>query len=226
MQNRFKIVTVGLLFVMMLVIGISIFPSYGISADEEACRYRAIVTTKYLTELVGLHIIPDDVPLLTNYVDRDHGVIFDLVAYGLEKMMKLDDSRQIFIMKHLLNYLVFFAGVIAIYQLTKRRFNSWVYGSVAALFLFLSPRIFADAFYNPKDLVFMATYVIAMNTALAFLANPTVKKAVFHALATALAIDTRIMGVLVIPMTLFIFFFKIIDKSQDKRKNSCQFWPI
>ena len=35
----------------------------------------------------------------------------------------------------------------------KERFNSYFYGVLGALFLFLSPRIFAESFYNQKDIV-------------------------------------------------------------------------
>lgn len=211
-QNRVKTILVGLFFVIILVIGLKLFPDYGVSTDEPIAHKRAYITTKYVTELFGLHVLPDSYPQLADYKNRDHGVIFDLVALAFQILFRFQDSQQIYYMKHLLTYFVFLAGVFSIYQIAQRRFNSWRYGLIAAVFLYLSPRIFADAFYNPKDLVFMSAYLVAMNTALWFLVRPSIKRAVVHALATAIAVDVRVMGILIILSTLALFIFKLIDR--------------
>jgi len=165
------------------------YQDYGLSTDEEACHYRAMVTANYVAETVGLKAtFPQDIPAMAEYSDRDHGVLFDLAAYGLERLLGLEDSRQIFIFKHLLTYLVFFIGLIAFYQLVSRRLRDWRWGLLGAVMLFLSPRLFADAFYNAKDLVFMVTYLIAMNTASALFEKPTLGRTLVHGLATAAAI--------------------------------------
>ena len=214
-QNRARTILVGLFFITVIVIGLKNFPDYGVSTDEASCHTRAFVTTKYVTELFGWHRLPDTYPQLADYINRDHGVIFDLVALIFEFLFRLKDSQQIFLMKHLLTYIVFLAGLLSIYKIARRRFNSWRYGLIAAIFLYLSPRIFADAFYNPKDLVFMAAYLIAMNTALGLLVKPSIRRAVIHALATAIAIDVRVMGVLIIPSTLALIIFKSIHRRID-----------
>lgn len=215
-QTRTRRIAVLLLFAAMLAIGLAVFPDYGLSVDEEACRFRAIVTTKYVTDTLGYPIIGDPIPKMADYSDRDHGVIFDLAAYGLERLLDLQDLRDIFILKHLLNFLVFMASVLAFYRMVTRRFANWIVGAVGALFLYLSPRIFADAFYNPKDLVFMSFFVIAMDSALAFLERPVWTRAIWCATATALAVDTRIMGIVLVPMTLVLLSAKALREKPDR----------
>ena len=215
-QPRTRQIAVLLLFVAMVAIGLAVFPDYGLSVDEEACRFRAIVTTKYVTDTLGYPIIGDPIPKLADYSDRDHGVIFDLAAYGLERLLDLQDLRDIFILKHLLNFLVFMAGVLAFYRMATRRFANWITGAVGAIFLYLSPRIFADDFYNPKDLVFMAFFVIAMDSALAFLERPVWTRTIWCAFATALAVDTRIMGIVLVPMIVLLLLAKAVHDQSGR----------
>lgn len=62
-------------------------------------------------------------------------------------------------------FLVFVAGVVALYGLGRLRFRSrgWA-------LLVLSPRFAAEAFYNGRDVSFMALFTVAMLT-LAMLAR-------------------------------------------------------
>ncbi|MDD2459024.1 MAG: hypothetical protein PHQ83_11015 [Eubacteriales bacterium] len=204
MRVKIKTFSIVVVFAILLLTGLLSYQDYGLSNDEEACHYRAVVTANYVAETVGLKVtFPDSIPAMADYSDRDHGVLFDLAAYTMERLLGLDDSRQIFIFKHLLTYLVFFAGLIAFYQLVTRRLKDWRWGLLGTVMLFLSPRLFADAFYNAKDLVFMVTYLIAMNTASALFEKPTLGRTLVHGLATAVAIATRVMGIVLIPATIF-----------------------
>ena len=204
MRAKIKTFSILLVFSILLLTGLLSYQDYGVSTDEEACHFRAVVTAKYISETVGLRVaFPANIPAMADYSDRDHGVLFDLVAYGIERLLGLQDSRQIFIFKHLLTYLVFFAGLIAFYQLITRRLRDWRWGMLGAVMLFLSPRLFADAFYNAKDLVFMVTYLIAMYTASELFEKPTLGRSLVHGLSTAVAIATRVMGIVLIPATIF-----------------------
>jgi hypothetical protein len=79
---------------------------------------------------------------------------------------------------------------------------------LGVLFMILSPRIFADSFYNSKDIVFLSLTIISTWTLIRFLQNATFASATFHALASALLISTRIVGVFVPAVTLLFLFLK------------------
>jgi hypothetical protein len=204
-------------FLAMLVIGLMVYPDYGISADEKACRKRAMINANYIVGIMNPEVLDEDLPELQAYIDKDHGVLFDLVALGLEITLGLDNLQKSFQLRHLLNFLVSFAGLIAIYQLASRRFKHWLYGLTAALFLFLSPRLFADSFYNAKDSIFMSALLFAINSAVLLYEKPTVGRALLHAFFSALAIDSRIMGVIIIPSTLALLLIKSLAKQQSWR---------
>jgi hypothetical protein len=190
-------------FLALLAVGLSTYRDYGISWDEPFSRQYGAVTLGYVAEQFAPSLLtraPSDLPSLYTYGDRDHGVLFDAPAVALEVMLGIGDVKNVYLFRHLLTFLVALAGIYAVQRMADRRFLDWRIGLLAALFLVLTPRLFAESFYNSKDIVFMAIFAIAMNTAIRFVLCPSVKNALLHGLASAAAIDVRIMGV-ILPLT-------------------------
>jgi len=100
-------------------------------------------------------------------------------------------------MRHLMTFLVFYASVIIFYFLCKRIFKSWKYGITGSCFLVVSPRIFADSFYNSKDLVFLSVFIVAIYTLILLLDKKTLRYALLHGVVSALVINIRILGILI-----------------------------
>jgi len=61
--------------------------------------------------------------------------------------------------RHLTVFLIFCVGLVFLYRTLARRHGSWAAGLVGGAFMVLSPRLFADAFYNSKDIPFLAANV-------------------------------------------------------------------
>src|SRR5262249_26231987 len=70
--------------------------------------------------------------------------------------------------------------------------------------LVLSPRIFADAFYNSKDLAFLCGFLFSLATLQRFLRKMDWRSACLHALSCAFMIDIRLMGVIVPALTIAV----------------------
>lgn len=85
-----------------------------------------------------------------------------------------------------------YLGFAAFYLLVKHWFGSWRWGLLGTLLLVLSPRQFADCFYNDKDAVFLVLCIVAVATMVSFIRQPTWRTASRHALACAVAIDVRV----------------------------------
>lgn len=205
---------VSFFFLAFLAIGLNIYFDYGVSWDEPVSRNNGMVSLKYVGEYVAPDFIERDntlkqYPPLGEYFDKDYGVAFDLPLALLERLLALNDSTIIYLFRHLVTFLVFVAGVFAVYKLAARRFNDWRLGLLAALFLILSPRLFAESFYNGKDVVFMALFAITLNTTVLFIRQPTIQMACWHALATAILIDVRIMGVILPVATIIMVLLKL-----------------
>ncbi len=198
---------VGSFFGLLALLGVALHRDYGMSWDEPADRLNAFVSAKY----VALRLAPElarqqarfaDIPDLHRHRDADHGVLFLLPWVGLEALLPGTDPAEWAYRRHLVGFLLFVAGSWAVYRLGAARLGSWRWGLVGAALLVLSPRIFAEAFYNYKDVVFLSLFALAMLTLTRLLRRPTAGRALVHALATAAAIDVRTMGVLLPLLTL------------------------
>ncbi len=192
---------------LLVLLGLALHRDYGMSWDEPSDRLNAFVSAKY----VALRLAPAlarrqprlaDVPDLRQYRDADHGVLFMLPWVALEALWPGSDPAEWAYRRHLAGFLLFVAGVWAVYRLGRARLGSWRWGLVGAGLLVLSPRIFAEAFYNYKDIVFLSLFALGMLTLTRLLRRPTAGRALLHALATAAAIDVRTMGVLLPLLTL------------------------
>lgn len=201
-------------FALVLGLGLLLFADYGLSIDERQSRDNGMITLKHVAKSLAPAWVashPDFAPYTTplaEYTDRDYGIVFETPVSLLEQLFALRDARDKYLFRHLCTFLVCFGGLVAVYQLAARRFADWRLGLLAALWLLLSPRLFAESFYNDKDAVFMALFAIAMNTGVRFLLRPTLGRAAWHALACALAIDVRIMGILLPLYTLVLLAWR------------------
>ena len=184
---------VGLFFGLLAVLGVALTRDYGMSWDEPAERLNAYVSAKY----VALRLAPAlaqrqprlaEIPALAHYPDADHGVLFMLPLVALEALWPGANPAEWAYRRHLLEFWLFGAGAWAVYQLGRARLASWRWGLAGAAILLLSPRLFAEAFYNYKDVVFLSLFALAMLTLARLLRRPTAGRALLHALACAAAI--------------------------------------
>jgi len=206
-EERYKII-VCLFFAVFLCIGIAVFKDYGISWDEHISRNRGIMALKYVLE--------QDQKLLTNGT-KYYGTAFEILLAAIERILYLRKGpRARFFMRHAVTFLLFYIGVIFFYRLCKYRFRSWKIGLLGSVFFILSPRILADSFYNPKDIPFLVMFIISTYTLVKYLDKKTLSRAAIHALACALLIDIRIVGI-VIPFLTFIFFIADLLIIETKR---------
>jgi len=193
-EKKHKIIII-VFFALYLLLGIIIFKDYGISWDEPARRENGIITVKYVLE--------GDKTLLES--THSHGTAFEVLLIFLEKILHLTDYRNIYLMRHLFTFLLFYTGVIFFYLLCADIFRSWKTGILGCLFLILSPRIFAHSFYNSKDIPFLVLFVISIYTLKNFLEKKSFLMGILHGLTCGILIDIRIPGIFV-PFLTFLFF--------------------
>jgi hypothetical protein len=183
--------------------------------DGVVQRDIGIVNFKYLSQ--------GDKTLVTN-VERYHGPAFELLLFTLELGLNALFSREayidtqvLYLMRHLVTFFMFFASVVLFHLLCRHRFQSWKIGLLGSLFLICSPRIFAHAFYNSKDLPFMSMFIISVYTLIKFLDKKTLLRAFFHALACGFLLGIRVMGILVPCLTIFLVIIELISERVSLR---------
>ena len=216
-------------FLVYLIIGISVYKDYGISWDEPTHRQIAMVTAKYVASIFmpgfenpELAVLPP----LAESSTRQYGVIFDLPMYVAERLLGYNGSMpEIYYMRHLCTFLLFYISVFFFFLIVRNRFQSWPLGLTACLFLILSPRIFADSFYG-KDVVFLSLFIISIYFFIRYLERKTLISSILFALATALVISQRITGIFIPFLAIFLTGVDVIKTDRPFRNFPEKFYPI
>jgi hypothetical protein len=211
---NFRWITIAF-FIAYFILGVSIFSGYGISWDEPIQRYYGNIVYDYTFQ--------GDTTLLQDR-HRYYGPIVEFTNIVLEKAFHLTDIRSIFLLRHFTNFCIYFLGVVFFYLLTKKIFNNRFWGLLASSFFIISPRLFAHSFFNSKDIPFTAFFIIAIFTLLLFTEKPTFSRTFWHSLTSALLIDTRVLGLIIVFITASIIFYKvIINVINNGYKNNIEY---
>ena len=192
-----------------LVVGLLVFRDYGIPWDEPIQRSLGAHAWRYVFDSRSAY---------ASSSDRFYGVAYEMTLYGAERALGIaGNSRGAFLLRHAVNFVVFWLAGLSIFDLVRRRLGSTALGLVAFGLLFSSPRVFADAFYNTKDLGFLSAFVVGMWTLDRFVARPRFWLAVGHGLVCAFATNIRLAGALLPAMTVCAFALVERDRGREGR---------
>ena len=221
-KKKFKInLLIFFIFLIYFIIGINIYKDYGISFDENINRDNGFVSLKYIFEKIGINAdlskFVVDIPNLSDYKDKAYGVVFDLPLAFFEFFFDIDNTRDAFLFRHLINFILFFISTVVFFILCNQIFQDKVLSLIGSLSLILSPRIFAESFYNPKDIIFMSLFIIATLFSVKFLRDKNNSSIFLAAFFTSLAVGVRIVGIYLPLITLFFFLFNT-DNTKTKFK--------
>lgn len=196
-------------FLSYLLLGIFLLPDYGFSWDEGAERLHGLVFLDYVNEKFDHQLfegrLKEEVSF-KDYTDKYHGVLYSMTCVGItEVLFGIEDFRTIYLIRHTVVFSLFWLGCVFFYRLLLMRFQDYKKALFGVCLLLMTPRLFAQSFYNPKDIVLFSFMLIGTYTLLRFLKKPTVKWAMLHGLITALAINARIVGIILLAISLGFF---------------------
>jgi len=187
-------------FLAMLIIGIAAHRDYGVSADEPALR-------SFGNDVFAFLFQRGPVPMEQDWVF--YNPVVQVLMRGIELGLGLTDGADIWFIRHLVTFLMFFFTVIAFHHIARRMFGDWPASRsspsasggwklplLGSVMFFLSPRLFAHGFYNPKDLPALLFFTLSAWTLLRLLERRTVLRLVMHIMATAILISMRTFGLM------------------------------
>jgi hypothetical protein len=192
--------------VLFFILGLYIYRDYGVPWDEGYTMTIGERNFKYVTK---------GAPALLTFSDRYYGALFETSIWGFMEPLPYRDKV---LNRHLAVFLVFVMGLVALYILAYRLFRSVGWSLLSAVLLVLSPRIFADAFYNTKDIPFLAFFTLAALSVVCLLDVAwsarqwpiKLATAVFGAICCACAIDIRMPGIVFIPLAGILLMLIIV----------------
>ena len=212
------------LFFVIFIIGSLIYSDYGISIDEDNSRVNGFVSLKYILDLFNFNLVAEvektiNVPNIHSYFEQGNGVVFELPLSLFEILFKLEDSREIYLLRHYCTFLIFFTSLIYLFKLINFRYNSIFFGFLGVLFLVLSPRIFSESFYNSKDIVFMSLNIINLYYGINYLKNSSLKNCVLFSFFSGLCVGTRLLGIYLPFLIIFFKIVQILRLSKNKKRE-------
>ncbi len=184
-------------FIGLFAVGCFTFSDYGLFVDEAAQHNIGEVNYNFIKNGNTKELLACD--------DKYHGPAFEIFLYAAEKLVNVTEVRSVFLLRHALNFLVFFIGTYFFYLLGFKLFKSRGIGLLCSVLLVASPRIYSDSFYDSKDLIMLSLCIISTYTTFLFLERQTIWLALIHALCCGLTIDVRIMGLLIPIATIYLF---------------------
>ncbi len=215
-----------------LIAGLFLVKDYGLSYDESIQRTRGNEYFDLITRKESIEMASEG---------RAYGPFFAIILAFQEHLLNLNDSRSVYLSFHTTTFLLYFTGVVFFYLIGLKIFKSWKLALLACTILILSPRIFADSFYNPKDIPFLALFIMSMYSLLLLHEKPNYLAAVLHGMMSAAAMDTRIIGLMIPAVTLVAVLFMLLMEGGQKRPHllaglgiytaatagfTVLFWPI
>ncbi len=211
-----------LLFCFYFLVGINIYKDYGFSIDEPFQRttgyywYIWIINSFFenYSNLESLQNSFNKMEWSKEMLEGtflEYGVFFDLLAVIIENQFNLKNYQDIYHAKHLLNFFFFFLSSICFFYLIKHRFKNIFLPLVGTVFYITAPRIFAESFYNCKDIILMCLTVFSIFFCLKVLKNYKIKNIILFSFFAALATSLRPMGIFIIFLFIIFFFFESFE---------------
>ena len=141
-------------------------------------------------------------PGLTSSVNNYYGAAFEILPHIVERVLGLNDVRDIYLTRHLMTHLLFIAAGWFCYLLVYRMTNSRLLGLFAMLLFLLHPRMYGNSFFNSKDLPFLSMFMIALCCVHWAFRRGTIGAFLVCGAVVAILVNLRIMGIMLLPAVL------------------------
>ena len=233
-NSNFQKFLIFTFFISFFAIGLYIYRDYGMSNDEPFQR-----SVGYYWLIRILEIFSSDPEIIfeikkkfqamywSNFLNEgnliQYGILFDTFAAIFEELLNISDNREAFLFKHFLTFCFFFLSSIFFYKIIFERFDNKFFSIVITSFYISSPRLFAESFYNCKDIIFMAFCVYSLYFVLRSFDNLNYKNIFLFSIFSAFATNIRVMGIIILLLFLVFFLFDCLEEKKFFKTNIPKF---
>ena len=196
---------------LFAIAGVAVVDDYGVIWDEAIFREMAIGNFDYVAtgDTDGLYI--------RDY--RYYGMAFEMPLLLAERALGLQDTRHMYLMRHLLSHLFFIAGGFACGMLAYRMMgNRWV-ALFAILIFLLHPRLYAHSFFNSRDVPFAVMMIIALYLTHRAFRKDTLGAFLLCGVGAGLAMNMRPFALMLPPMILAMRGLDLWQAGKGERKR-------
>lgn len=212
-----------LLFVTYLLVGWFVVDDYGITFDEGIQRQQGLTATRIILDKLGIE--HPDMRSQHNYRSQ-YGMLFQTTAVLVELATgALGDSYRFYRIRHIMGFLLYGLALLFFYRTLRIRWpdRRW-YPLLGTALLLLTPRLFAHAFFNPKDHILLVFYVIATYTLANYLRKRSTGALAWHVVATALALNSRLPALIIVGATAAILSWEYL--TERRPATPYRYWHL
>ena len=176
---------------LLVILGAAILDDYGVSLDAVVQRdFGHAMLELAWGDDAALKQRPDFAEM------RHYGAAFEAPLALVERVLGLADSRDVYLMRHLLTHLAFLVGAGAAALLAHRLFGgTWPAFFALAAFA-LHPRLYAHSFLNSKDAPFAALFMVCLCLAERAFRRGTAGAFALLGAGVGVLVNLRVMGAL------------------------------
>ena len=178
---------------LFLIAGLAVLDDYGVTVDESPHRAIWPRVLRYIQGDYGVLAVGHE-----RFHERFYGGALQVPLLLAERSFGLDDSRAVYLARHLITYLIFLAGGLFAYFLAFRLFGARLLALFAMLLFLLHPRLYAHSFFNAYDVPFLALFMIALFLAHRAFSRNTLPAFVLLGVGVGALLNLRIMGVVLL----------------------------
>jgi hypothetical protein len=189
------------LFTISLLISILTYDYYGFAVDEYF-QYK-IGHTSYN------YIFLEKKDLLS-LKDSDYGVAFELLLVFVEKILGLEDIRDVHLLRHISSHIFFLISGIFLYLLIYQIYENKILSSFGFLLLILNPSIYSHSFFNTKDIPFMSMFIICFYFGYKMSKDKNIANSIILGITSGLLMNIRIMGALFFVISLGLILYELL----------------
>ena len=184
---------------LFAIAGVAVVDDYGVGFDEFDSRKVAIANVNYIAtgDISGLSQVRDG-----DLTYRYYGVAFEMPLLLVERAFGLQDSRHIYLTRHLITHLFFIAGGFACGLIAYRMLDSRLVALLAMLMFLLHPRLYAHSLFNVRDISFAALLLITLYLTHRAFRKDTLGAFLLCGIGVGLAINLRPFGLMLFPMII------------------------
>ena len=190
-----------------------VFFNYEVNPDQATLRVVGIANLEYL--LGDAELFLD----LGEFVFNFYGAALLTPLILVERALSIEESRHVFISRHMLQHFFFLTAGLFAYFLACRLFKSSRLTLFAMLVFLLHPRVYGASFGSSKDIPFASMFMIAL-----FLTHRAFRKDTLWAFAllgagVGVLTNLRIMGVVLLAGVLAMQALRLLTASNGEARK-------
>ena len=204
-----------ILITLYLLLGLFLVRDYGVSFDENYSREDSLVAYNYMMKLENsesesVRAFSESIPSFDLYPEK-HSTALHFPLVVIEHLNNFElPTQTIYLMRHVFMFLNYILAAFCFHAILWRRFPKTLLPLAGVLLFILYPRFFAEAFYNNKDVLFYAWYIISVDTVLRWLEKPSWPKTLLAGAALAIAANTRILALSVLLLAIAFYIARAL----------------